>query len=134
MKKFLTHYFEEEFDGEDVNEALTMQQRQKRKASFRKNKSKIKRGIEKAKKKIASPEKLKGKARKAAQKEVESKILGGKKKADLSFSARSALEKKVKGKKGLINTLAKKKLKDVKKADRARVKNARSGNSDKKDK
>ena len=51
----------------EVDEAMTMQQRQKAKQTFRKNKAKILRGREKAKKKMASNEKLKGRARKQAR-------------------------------------------------------------------
>ena len=53
----------------DANEALTISQRQKRKASFRKNKAKIMIARKKAAKKMASPEKLKGRAEKQARKE-----------------------------------------------------------------
>lgn len=128
FKEYLDEAIEEELiaiiqedpDEEIVGEALTNAQRVKAKAVFRKNKSKIKRGKERAKRRIASTEKLKGRANKHARKEVEAKLLGGKKKADLSFGARSSLEKKVDKKKGLIARLAKKKLPSVRKADRAK--------------
>ena len=105
-----------------TTEALTNAQRQKRKAAFRKNKSKIAIGRKKAAKKLASPDKLKSRAAKTARGEVEKKILKNKKKSDLSFSARQSLEKKVKAKSGLVKRLSKKLLPQVRKKDRAKLK------------
>jgi len=107
----------------DANEALTISQRQKRKASFRKNKAKIMIARKKAAKKMASPEKLKGRAEKQARNLIIKKILKNKSKDDLSFSARGELEKKVAKKKAAIKKIAKKLLPMVKKADRAKMKN-----------
>ncbi len=47
----------------DAQEALTIAQRQKMKAAFRKNKAKIMIGRKKAAKRLASPEKLKKRSR-----------------------------------------------------------------------
>ena len=107
----------------DANEALTISQRQKRKASFRKNKAKIMIARKKAAKKMASPEKLKGRAEKQARNLIIKKILKNKSKDDLSFSARGELEKKVAKKTAAIKKIAKKLLPLVKKADRAKMKN-----------
>lgn len=107
----------------DANEALTMSQRQKRKASFRKNKAKIMMARKKAAKKMASPEKLKSRAEKQARNLIIKKILKNKSKDDLSFAARGELEKKVKKKSAAIKKIAKKLLPQVKKADRAKIKN-----------
>ena len=106
----------------DANEALTLSQRQKRKASFRKNKAKIMIARKKAAKKMASPEKLKGRAEKQARNLIIKKILKNKSKDDLSFSARGELEKKVAKKTAAIKKIAKKLLPMVKKADRAKLK------------
>ena len=106
----------------DAQEALTLQQRQKRKASFRKNKAKIMIARKKAAKKLASPEKLKARATVAARNLIIKKILKNKSKADLSFAARSELEKKVKKKSAAIKKIAKKLLPQVKKADKAKLK------------
>lgn len=106
----------------DANEALTIAQRQKRKASFRKNKAKIMIARKKAAKKLASPEKLKARATKAARTLIIKKILKNKSKADLSFAARQEIEKKVAKKKSAIARIAKKLLPQVKKADRAKLK------------
>ena len=106
----------------DANEALTISQRQKRKASFRKNKAKIMIARKKAAKKMASPEKLKGRAEKQARNLIIKKILKNKSKDDLSYSARGELEKKVAKKTAAIKKIAKKLLPMVKKADRAKLK------------
>ncbi len=106
----------------DANEALTISQRQKRKASFRKNKAKIMIARKKAAKKMASPEKLKGRAEKQARNLIIKKILKNKSKDDLSFAARGELEKKVAKKSAAIKKIAKKLLPMVKKADRAKLK------------
>ena len=107
----------------DANEALTMSQRQKRKASFRKNKAKIMMARKKAAKKMASPEKLKSRAEKQARNLIIKKILKNKSKDQLSFAARGELEKKVAKKSAAIKKIAKKLLPMVKKADRAKIKN-----------
>jgi len=107
----------------DANEALTISQRQKRKASFRKNKAKIMIARKKAAKKMASPEKLKSRAEKQARNLIIKKILKNKSKNDLSFAARGELEKKVAKKSAAIKKIAKKLLPMVKKADRAKMKN-----------
>jgi protein subunit release factor A len=104
-----------------ANEALNMAQRQKRKAAFRKNKAKIMIARKKASKKLASPEKLKARAQKAARQLIIKKILKNKGKDDLSFAARQELEKKVDKKKSAINRIAKKLLPQVKKNDRAKL-------------
>jgi len=107
----------------DANEALTLSQRQKRKAAFRKNKAKIMIARKKAAKKLASPEQLKDRAVKQARNLIVKKILKNKTKDDLSMSARGELEKKVDKKKAAIKKIAKKLLPMVKKADRAKIKN-----------
>ena len=62
MKTFKEHNEEVSDDSVDTTEAMTLQHRMKMKASFRKNKSKIALGKKKAARKLASPEKLKGRA------------------------------------------------------------------------
>tara|TARA_R110000782_G_scaffold67718_7_gene136753 strand:- start:444 stop:869 length:426 start_codon:yes stop_codon:yes gene_type:complete len=101
----------------EMGEALNMQQRMKAKQTFRKNKAKIAAGKRKAQNKIASPDKLKKRARKQARSEIEKKILKDKDKSDLSYSARQSLEKRVDAKKGAINRLAKKMLPKTRKKE-----------------
>ena len=114
MKSFKEH-------STDVDEAMTQAQRLKAKATFKKNKGKIALGRKKAAKKLASPEKLKTKANKKARDLITKKMLKGKSKADLSFAARGALEKKLDKKKGAIAKIAKKILPSVKQADKAKL-------------
>ena len=114
MKTFKEYAKPEE---DDIDEALNLKQRMKAKQTFRKNKAKIAMGKKRAEKKIASPEKLKDRARKGARKAVEKMILKNKSKEDLSFSQRQGLEKRVDAKKGVIDRIAKKILPAVKKAE-----------------
>ena len=104
-----------------TDEAMSMATRMKMKAAMRKNKTKIALGRKKAAKKLASPEQLKKRAEKQARNLIIKKILKDKSKSDLSFAARSDLEKKVAKKKGKIMKLAKKLLPQVKKADKAKL-------------
>ncbi len=101
-------------------EALTNQQRMKAKINFKKNKAKIMLGRKKAAKKLASPEKLKARAVKQARNILLKKILKKRDKADLSFSSKHSIEKKLAKKKGAIQKIAKKLLPKVKAADRAK--------------
>ena len=110
------------FKEYNTQEAMTMSQRMKMKAAFKKNKGKIALGKKKAAKKLASPEKLKARAKKQARDIIIKKILKGKSKGDLGFAARTDLEKKVDKKKGAINKIAKKILPAVKKADKLKLK------------
>ena len=109
-----------EYNTQD--EAMTMAQRMKMKAAFKKNKGKIALGKKKAAKKLTKKEKLKARAVKQARDIIIKKILKGKSKADLGFAARTDLEKKVDKKKGAIKKIAKKILPAVKKADKLKLK------------
>ena len=111
----------------DMDEALTAQQRQKMKATFRKNKAKIALGKKKAAKRLASPEKLKAKATKQARNILTKKILKTKDKSELSYAARVDLEKKLDKKKAAIAKIARKILPQVKAADRDKLKKNKGG-------
>jgi protein subunit release factor A len=114
--------FKEFVEETTVDEAMTLQQRMKAKQTFRKNKAKIAMGRKKAEKKAASPEKLKARALKRARKAVEKKLLKGKSKDELSYSARSELEKRVDKKKNAIERLARKILPQVRQDDKDKFK------------
>ncbi len=107
----------------EFEEAMTAAQRQKAKATFRKNKAKIMLGRKKAAKKLASKEKLQGKAEKQARTLLIKKMTKGKGKDELSFAQRAAIEKKLDKKKGAIKKIAKKLLPKIKAADREKLKN-----------
>jgi len=106
----------------EFEEAMTAAQRQKAKATFRKNKGKIMMGRKRAAKKLASKEKLQSRAEKQARNILIKKLLKKKDKGDLSFAARGELEKRLAKKKGAIKKIAKKLLPQVKKADRNKLK------------
>jgi len=122
MKSFKTHV-EETSESPDLSEAMTMAQRMKMKQAFKRNRAKIMLGRKKAAKKLASPEKLKIRANKQAREILIKKILKDKSKADLSFSGRQALEKKIDKKKAAIAKIAKKLLPGIKMKDREKLKN-----------
>lgn len=122
MKSFKEHDADLTNETVDFSEAMSLAHRMKMKASFRKNKAKIALGKKKAAKKLASPEKLKSRANKAAREFLIKKMLKGKSKADLSFAARAGIEKKLANKKGMISKIAKKMLPGIKKKDRAKLK------------
>ncbi len=127
MKSFKEHEAELSADSPDTSEAMTMQQRMKAKATFRKNKAKIMLGKKKAAKRLASDEKIKARSIKKARELIIKKLLKNKKKAELSFSARQGLEKKLDKKKGAIARIAKKLKPQVKKADREKLKRNKGG-------
>jgi hypothetical protein len=122
MKSFKDHSADISEESVDFSEAMSLQHRMKMKAAFRKNKAKIALGKKKAAKKLASPEKLKSRANKAARELLIKKMLKDKKKSDLSFSGRASIEKKLEKKKGAIAKIAKKLLPGIKKQDRAKLK------------
>lgn len=122
MKSFKNHV-EETSESPDLSEAMTMAQRMKMKQAFKRNRAKIMLGRKKAAKKLASPEKLKIRANKQARDILIKKILKDKNKADLSFSGRQALEKKIDKKKAAIAKIAKKLLPGIKLKDRDKLKN-----------
>jgi hypothetical protein len=122
MKSFKDHSADISEESVDFSEAMSLQHRMKMKAAFRKNKAKIALGKKKAAKKLASPEKLKSRANKAARELLIKKMLKDKKKGDLSFSGRASIEKKLEKKKGAIAKIAKKLLPGIKKQDRAKLK------------
>ena len=110
-----------------VDEALTMAQRQKMKMAMRKNKAKIALGQKRARKKIASPEKLKKRAEKAARNILIKKITKDKDKADLTYAARANIEKRLEKKGAAIKKIAKKLLPKIRQADRDKLKSKPAG-------
>lgn len=116
--------------GEEMFEAvLSVAARRKRAMAFKKAKSKIMRGRKIAAKKMASPEKLKTRARKKAIEIIKKKVAGAKG-ADyknLSPSEKMSIDKKVEKKKGAIAKIAKKQLEKVKKAEKERLAKVRKG-------
>ena len=117
--------------GEDLmfEAVLSVAARRKRAMSFKKAKSKIMRGRKIAAKKMASPEKLKLRARKKAIEVIRKKVAGAKGTdyKNLSPSEKMSIDKKVEKKKGLIAKIAKKQFQGVKKAEKERLAKVRQG-------
>jgi len=122
MKTFKEHNAELSEESADFSEAMSLQHRMKMKAAFRKNKAKIMLGRKKAAKKLASPDKLKKRAEKAARQILIKKILKQRNKDDLSFAGRASIEKQLSKKKGAIKKIAKRLLPQIKAKDKAKLK------------
>jgi hypothetical protein len=105
---------------ETIVEVLTIQQRMARRAAMRRLKSRIKVGRERAKRRRASNEVLKARARRAARNQLAKRLLGGKSKSEVSYAARSRVEKALSKQKNLINSLAAKLLTQVRAKEVAR--------------
>lgn len=101
---------------------LTIQQRMARRQAMRRLKSRIKVGRERAKRRRASNEVLKARARRAARNQLAKRLLGGKSKGEVSYAARSRVEKALAKQKNLINSLAAKLLTQVRAKEAARFK------------
>lgn len=101
---------------------LTIQQRMARRQAMRRLKSRIKVGRERAKRRRASNEVLKARARRAARNQLAKRLLGGKSKGEVSYASRSRVEKALTKQKNLINSLAAKMLIQVRAKETARFK------------
>ena len=106
----------EYFDNLD-EKALTPAQRMKRRQAFRRSAAKREAGIKRSKFKKASPEKIKKRARKLAIKSIKQKMAKGKSLATLSDAERIGIERRLEKKKGLIDRLARKAIRIVRKKE-----------------
>lgn len=111
---------------DDIDEALNMQQRRQRALIMRRLKSRIKLGRERAKRRIASPEKLERRARRQARMLVFKRLTKDIPKSDLTYQRRQEIEKRLDkpAVKKRIERLAKKMLPKVRKAEMERRKGA----------
>lgn len=107
---------------EEVDEALTPSQRRARGRLFKKYKAKIKLGQERARRKVASPEVLKKRARKAARNLILKKLTKGMSKDELTYARRQEFEKRLEtpAMKKKIDALAKKMIPQIRKNEMAR--------------
>jgi nicotinic acid mononucleotide adenylyltransferase len=107
---------------ESLDEVLDRQQRRQRAMVMKKHAKKIARARARSMKKKASKEKLTGRAEKQVKQALKDKFAKGKNYNDLSFSQKQAIEKKIKKiSAAKIKNMVKKKLPDVKKAEKARM-------------
>ena len=105
---------------EQLDEVLDPMLRMKRKQLMRRLKPKLKIGRERAKRKTADLGKLKDRAQKRARMALFRKMAAGKSKDELSYSDRKNIEKRMEGKKAIIDRMAKKMLPQVRKDEQAR--------------
>jgi hypothetical protein len=103
----------------EVDEALNPAQRRQRARLFKRYKSRIEIGRERAKRKVASPEKLMNRSMKAARKAIIKKITKGLTKDELNFARRQEIEKRLEtpAMKKRIKALAKRMLPKVRKTE-----------------
>jgi len=109
---------------EEVDEALDIRQRLAKSRQFRRYKSKIKLGRDRAKRRMAKPDVLKRRSQKAARTLILKKITKGIDKGDLSFARRQEIEKRLEKPvvQRRIKMLARRMYKDVRKKEVARKK------------
>ena len=112
-------------EPKDIDEALTLQQRQKRSRQMKKYASRIKIGREKAKRRTADPKRLKRRAQKQARMMIAKKLAKGDY-SSLSFARKQEIEKRLDKLKPRIDRIAKKLLPKMRKLEmeRKRGKNA----------
>ena len=120
QKAFKDKKLKKERAEEDLDEALTATQRRARARQMKRYKSRIKIGQEKAKRRMASQEKLQKRARKAARTLLFKKLTKGMDKSELTFQRRQEIEKRLDKMKSRIDKLAKKLLPQVRKAEMSR--------------
>lgn len=107
---------------QEVDEVLGVSARIKKKAQLRKNKAKVKLGQRKAKKRIASMDRIKKRARRQARINILKKLLRGKSKSDLTYAARAGIEKRLNKRQAQISRITKKLIPAKRKQDRERKK------------
>lgn len=109
---------------EDVDEALDIRQRLAKQRMFRRYKSKIKLGRDRAKRRMAKPDVLRKRSNKAARTLILKKLTKGLDKSELSFARRQEIEKRLEkpAVKKRIAMLAKRMYKDVRKKEVQRKK------------
>ena len=115
MKTF-KEYITEEKDS-SIDEVASIATRLKRKQNIRKYKSKLKLGRLRASKRTASQDVLKKRARRAARTILFKKLVKGKAKGDLAYSARASYEKLINRRAGAIKAIARRLVPKARKAE-----------------
>ena len=95
FKQYLDEDLALDKEIDELDEVLGIRARMRMKQSMRKNKSKIKMGARRAKKRTANTTRLKSRSNRSARREIMDKILKGKKKSDLSYGARAGIERRL---------------------------------------
>ena len=119
MKTFKTFIEGYEFaEGEELSEVLNVAQRRKRAIIAKRNKAKMKRGREKASRRIADKGRLEGRAKRQARSDLTKKLTKGVAKADLSPQRKAEIERRLQKMSSRIATTQKRVLPSVRKRDR----------------
>jgi len=124
MYTFAEFLTEEEVELDEKRKPLTLQQRQKKKMSFRRSKMKRKISMEKSRKKLASKEKLLKRTDKKARMRIIARLfpaLAKKPRSQWSNSEKRKAEQIVIDNQAKIKTFAKRMYKDVRKAEVERL-------------
>ncbi len=101
---------------EEPDEALSLAARRKRSRDMRKNKNKLKVARKRAMKRVASPERIKKRARKQARELIYKKLTKGIPRADLTPGKKAELERRIDKMKPRVNRIVRKILPQVRKA------------------
>ena len=109
---------------EDVDEALTLQQRMKRSRLMKRLKTRIKIGRDRARRKMANKKTLEKRAMRQARNQIAKKLTRGIPKRELTFARKQEIEKRLDkpALKNRIQRIAKRIFKDVRKAEVQRKK------------
>lgn len=110
--------------AEELEEALTRQQRMQRSRMFKRIKHKIKRGREKASKRRATLDTLKKRAQKGARNLIKKKLTKGMDYKSMSYGQRQAIDKRLsKISPARLKALSKRLIPQIKKREQDRIKN-----------
>jgi len=109
----------------ELNEALNIQQRMKRKQIMRRLKNRIMRGRKIAMRRKANPEKLRKRAQKQARNLIRKRIVRGKEYSDLTFGQKQNIDKRLVSKKAIIARLAKRFIPKVRSKEAERMRKRR---------
>jgi len=103
-------------EEQETDEALSLAARRKRSRDMRKNKNKLKVARKRAMKRVASPERIKKRARKQAREIIYKKLTKGIPRSDLTAAKKAELEKRIDKMKPRVNRIVRKILPQVRKA------------------
>lgn len=114
-------YLKEDTDAlSNVDEAISVATRLKRKQNIRKYKARLKLGRLRASKRVASRAVLKKRAQRQARTLMFKRLIKGKSKSDLAYSARQSAEKMINRRKAAVQKIAQRLIPKVKRAEMQR--------------
>jgi hypothetical protein len=109
-----------EYDEPTVDEEISIQTRLKKKQSIRRYKAKLKLGRLRASRRVASKEVIKKRAMRAARAFMFKRLVKGKSKSDLAYSARGTFEKIINRRKAAISKIAQRLQPKIRRAEMQR--------------